>query len=60
METVSQSEGGFELIHQSVVVQPHWIIEPDSDRRWSVSIEMKIDTSMAEARMDLPKMAATV
>ena len=24
IETVSQSEGGFELVHQSVAVQPHW------------------------------------
>ena len=28
VETVSQSEGGFELVHQSVVVQPHWISRP--------------------------------
>ena len=27
IETVSQSEAGFELVHQSVVVQPHWFIE---------------------------------
>ena len=60
VETVSQSEGGFELIHQSVVVQPHWIIEPDADRRWSVTIGLKIDTRLAESRMDLPVAAAAV
>ena len=26
IETVSQSEGGFELVHQSVVVLPHWLV----------------------------------
>ena len=28
IETVSQSEGGFELVHQSVSVQPHWLVRP--------------------------------
>src|SRR5690606_34501876 len=27
--TVSQSEVGFELVHQSVVVIPHWILQAD-------------------------------
>ena len=27
IETVSQSEGGFELVHQSTVVQPHWLVD---------------------------------
>ena len=40
VETVSQSEGGFEAVHQSVCVQPHWIVEPDEDGRWAVRIEM--------------------
>ena len=40
VETVSQSEGGFELVHQSVCVQPHWIINGDADGRWAVQIEM--------------------
>ncbi len=30
VETVSQSEGGFELVHQSVAVQPHWLAVGDS------------------------------
>ncbi len=50
VETVSQSEGGFELVHQSVVVQPHWIVTPDASGRWSVTMELAIDTSMAERR----------
>jgi alpha-amylase len=40
IETVSQSEGGFELVHQSVCVQPHWIVTGDADGRWAVQIEM--------------------
>ena len=40
VETVSQSEGGFELVHQSVCVQPHWIVNSDVDGRWAVQIEL--------------------
>ncbi len=48
IETVSQSEGGFELIHQSVVVMPHWQVEADKEGRWSVTMQMSLDTSRAE------------
>ncbi|WP_149495554.1 alpha-amylase/4-alpha-glucanotransferase domain-containing protein [Roseiconus lacunae] len=40
IETVSQSEAGFELVHQSVCVQPHWLVRGDSEGRWHVTIEM--------------------
>lgn len=50
VETVSQSEGGFELVHQSVAVVPHWIVIPDSDGRWSCTFELAIDASAAESR----------
>jgi alpha-amylase len=49
--TVSQSEGGFELVHQSVVVMPHWLVTGDTQGRWIVSMTLDIDTSMAERRM---------
>ena len=52
VETVSQSEGGFELVHQSVVVQPHWIVTPDASGRWQVSIQIDVDTSLAESRAE--------
>jgi alpha-amylase len=52
VETVSQSEGGFELVHQSVVVQPHWLVQPDADGRWSVTIHLTLDTSLAESRVE--------
>ena len=51
VETVSQSEGGFEAVHQSVVVQPHWFVERDEEGKWSVAIRMSLDTSLAESRM---------
>ena len=50
IETVSQSEGGFELVHQSVCVQPHWHIQGDADGRWSVAMQLTLDTSVAEQR----------
>ncbi len=49
--TVSQSEGGFELVHQSVMVLPHWILQADDEGRWSVKLRLAIDTSLAESRM---------
>jgi len=53
IETVSQSEGGFELVHQSVVVQPHWLVEPDAQGKWRVSMQLRLDTSLAESRMGI-------
>ncbi len=40
VETVSQSEGGFEGVYQSSAVIPHWKIVADESRRWSVQIAM--------------------
>ena len=42
LESVSQSEGGFELVHQSVVVMPHWLVTPDADGVWKVSMKLTI------------------
>jgi alpha-amylase len=52
VETVSQSEGGFELVHQSVVVLPHWFVRGDQDGRWSVTMSLDIDTRAAQTRTD--------
>jgi alpha-amylase len=51
VQSVSQSEGGFELVHQSVVVQPHWFVLGDESGRWSVTLKLVIDTTLAESRM---------
>lgn len=50
VESVSQSEGGFELVHQSVAVLPHWHVEPEADGSWSVMLHLSADTSQAESR----------
>jgi alpha-amylase len=51
VDTVSQSEGGFELVHQSVAVLSHWVVVPDADGRWSATMRLSIDTQLAESRM---------
>lgn len=50
IQTVSQSEGGFELVHQSSVVVPHWEFMADERGQWSTRIQLNIDTSVAQAR----------
>jgi alpha-amylase len=54
IETVSQSEGGFELVHQSAAVQPHWFVTGDRDGRWSVTMQLQLDTRRAESRVAPP------
>lgn len=55
IETVSQSEGGFELVHQSVAVLPHWLIRGDAEGRWSIEMSLDVDTSMAASRAEKPQ-----
>ena len=55
VETVSQSEGGFELVHQSVAVQPHWLVKPDAHGRWSITLQLAASTVLAEERMRRPE-----
>ena len=59
IETVSQSEGGFELVHQSVAVIPHWIVTGDANGRWTMTMALTLDTTLAESRME-PRAVATV
>jgi 4-alpha-glucanotransferase len=47
--TVSQSEAGFELIHQSVSVQPAWHVRGDANGRWAVRLNLDIRTSIPQA-----------
>jgi alpha-amylase len=42
IQTVSQSEGGFELVHQSTAVLPHWHIEDDGSGRWEVTLDLRL------------------
>jgi len=59
VETVSQSEGGFELIHQSVAVVPHWQVKADKNGRWGVTVQMAIDTDRAKNHLEDKLAAAT-
>jgi alpha-amylase len=56
IETVSQSEAGFELVHQSVAVLPHWLVAADAQGCWSVTLDLTLDTRRADARR-LPELA---
>jgi 4-alpha-glucanotransferase len=57
--TVSQSEGGFELVHQSVCVVPHWLVTADAEGRWGVTMTLALDTSRAESRLAAPACTVT-
>jgi alpha-amylase len=43
IETVSQSEGGFEAVYQSSAVMPHWLVTAGPDGSWSVTISLTAD-----------------
>lgn len=51
VESVSQSEGGFELVHQSIALIPHWRVRGDARGQWSVAMRVTADTRMAESRV---------
>jgi alpha-amylase len=53
IQSVSQSEGGFELVHQSACVLFHWLL-PAGTGAFAVELELACDTSMAEARKLVP------
>jgi len=55
--SVSQSEGGFELVHQSVAIQPHWWVTPDATGRWSVIMRLATDTSADSPIVSVPEFA---
>jgi hypothetical protein len=42
IETVSQSEGGFERVYQSSVVFPNWIIRLEPGEVWKVVLRQEI------------------
>jgi alpha-amylase len=45
VETVSQSESGYEGVYQSSAVIPHWTVTADDSRRWEVRIRWTLDRS---------------
>ncbi len=50
IETISQSEGGFEAVHQSVCIVPHWEFAVPDEGAWVVDLRVVLDTSIATAR----------
>jgi alpha-amylase len=50
VETVSQSEGGFEAVHQQVCVMPHWLVQGDAEGHWNITLQLALDTTLAETR----------
>ena len=44
VQAVSQSESGFESVHQAVCVQPTWTIRGDVTGRWSSRMTLKMHT----------------
>lgn len=49
IETVSQSEGGFEGVYQSTAIFPRWNVLPDSDGCWSVRLSLALDRARASS-----------
>ena len=45
VQSVSQSESGFEAVHQAVCVQPHWIVRGDEQGRWSTKMILNLQTN---------------
>jgi alpha-amylase len=43
VQTVSQSESGFELSHQSTVIMPCWDLRLKAGERWTAVITQKIE-----------------
>ena len=52
VRTVSQSESGFELVHQSVCVQPHWKIKGDVNGCWACRINLKLNAGVTAANQN--------
>ena len=50
IETISQSESGFELVHQSVAVVPHWNFLAPKEGPWMFDLRLTVNTSAAQAR----------
>ncbi|MDG1807560.1 MAG: DUF1926 domain-containing protein [Pirellulaceae bacterium] len=50
--TVNGSEGGFELVHQSVKVLPTWQIQGDDNGRWIVRLQLGLRTNKPAPEVD--------
>lgn len=59
VQTVSQSESGFELVHQSVCVQPHWLIQGDANGRWACRMKLTLQTNRSGVEQNSDEAIAT-
>ena len=57
IHSVSQSESGFELVHQSVVVQPHWMVKGDVHGRWATKILLSMNSLSNKSHAQNDQMA---
>ncbi|MFN0199252.1 MAG: alpha-amylase/4-alpha-glucanotransferase domain-containing protein [Planctomycetaceae bacterium] len=60
IQSISQSEGGFELVHQSAAVIPHWEFFSPENGQWNMIMLLSIDTSVAQARLLREPVASSV
>ena len=58
VQTVSQSESGFELIHQSLVVQPHWQVHGDRDGSWATGMTLSFAAHSSDNQKHVEQMLA--
>ena len=58
--TVSQSEGGFEAVHQSVAVMPHWLIAADAQGQWGVTMRLSLQTLKQQVPQETDQTTATI
>jgi 4-alpha-glucanotransferase len=59
IQTVSQSEGGFELVHQSTGVVPRWEFVAPENGEWEVTLTLSLDITAAQAKQLASKPAHT-
>lgn len=59
VQTVSQSEAGFELVHQCVCVQPHWLIKADANGRWACKMNLSLQTGVSITDQTVNPVAAS-
>lgn len=59
IQTVSQSEGGFELVHQSVAVVPHWRLNVDAKGRWSAQITLSFGIGSSDNQRKIESLLAS-
>ncbi len=59
VQSISQSEAGFEMIHQAVSVQPHWKIKADSSGRWSNRLFLTLATRDDESAAEIADRSIT-